>query len=104
MASIQTCKYCPGMVTNAPWHRECREMALEDLLYRTQKRLHAAGDVSLGIAAEILNETFRSREEIEQEHKKVEMLKLEKDRWKNNFTEAAAKWQKEHPDPDPPTY
>ena len=49
---------------------------------------------------EILAETFRSKEEIEQEFKMVEGLKLAKERWKNDFTEAMQKasieWHREH--------
>jgi len=110
MAQIMICKYCEEDAGDYRWHRKCREIALEDLLYRLRKQLEEdyGTVVSRMIKQEILAETFRSKEEIEREFKKVEELELAKKRWKNDFAEAmqkaAVEWQREHPDPNPPTY
>ena len=109
MAHITKCKYFPRNVTNAQWHQECRLAKLEDLLFRLQERFSTmSGDDIFGtLKQEILKETFRSKEEIEREFKRDEELKLAKERWKNDFTEAMQKasieWHREHPDPAPPT-
>ena len=82
---------------------------LEGLLFRIQERFSTMfGDDIFGtLKQEILAETFRSKEEVEREFKKDEELKLAKERWKIDFTEAMQKaatdWQKEHPDPALPT-
>jgi len=67
------------------------------------------GDDIFGtLKQEILAETFRSREEIEREREKAEHQRLEKERWLAAHAEALSVvsklWQKEHPDPFPPTY
>ena len=107
MAIIRQCKYCPKLVTNAPWHQECRLAKIEGLLYRIRKQLNISGRLDPTISVEILDESFRSKEEIELEYRKVEERKLAKEHWKNAFDEEiqqfVVQWQKEHPDPDPPT-
>ncbi|HEY4496233.1 MAG TPA: hypothetical protein VJC04_02650 [Candidatus Paceibacterota bacterium] len=105
---VQQCKYCGGNVINCPWHPECRLAKLEDLLYRIREQLDNQGKLSPTIAIEILGETFRSKEEIEREYKKVKQKKFTKKNWEIARAEvmqkAAGEWVKENPDPDPNIY
>lgn len=114
MAHLQECKYCHRQVVSASWHPECRAAKLEDLLHKIQLELQATGIKNASLAncpalvQEILDEKFRSKEEIDRNLGDQKQRLLVKELWKLERHEALqkldAEWQKEHPDPDPPTY
>ena len=108
MAHLQKCEYCSGQVINSLWHPECRTTKLEDLLFQVQMRLRDGFEIQKLLKQEILAETFRSKAEIEREHKGVEQRQFAKEHWKLAHAEAMrqadAKFTDEHPDPDPVTY
>ena len=109
MAHIQTCKYCPKNVVNSKWHPECREMALEDLLYQVQQMLRTRTPFDQrAVARKILAETFRSKEEIDIANQFAEQQRRDKESWKIAHAEAlrvaSEKFRIQYPDPFPPTY
>ncbi|TSC67544.1 MAG: hypothetical protein CEO19_167 [Parcubacteria group bacterium Gr01-1014_73] len=108
MAHIQECRYCSGGVVNSPWHPECRLAKLEDLLYRVRLEMCHVNGVSRSLKQEVLNETFRSKEGIEQERSEADQRRSAKVLWQIAHDAALRgfieEWEKTNPDPDPPTY
>ncbi len=108
MAKIGSCRYCPAQTVDSEWCPECRIAHLENIIFKIQGVLKKSRRVPAKLAQDIADEQVRSWKEFQGEKAQASKREGEHVLWelaKNaKIRKMAAKFEKKHPDPNPPTY
>lgn len=108
MAYLTSCIYCNGQVLDQSFHPECRIAYLEDLLYRIQcNRSWRSMGLLDSLTKELVSQNFRPWKEFEKKQNKLKVdaldTKLKQQAWILERQLHMQNWEKENPNPNPPT-
>jgi hypothetical protein len=107
MAQVNHCEVCDSLVINKKCCNECESTKSDDLLAKLKICMETGTFIPADVHKAVIDGNWKTLPEYLALKKKTEELRKEKEMWISRRAEAfqqfIQEWQKEHPDPDPPT-